>query len=108
MPLWILAVIAAAFFLRESRGLFVPLALGFLASYVLQPVVSQLDRLGTPRVLNATVVVGVVVGVVGWVGWSLSDDFTRAARELQRGRRREDAFWSAFHDTSGFSGGALA
>jgi predicted PurR-regulated permease PerM len=82
MPLWILAVIAAAFFLRESRGLFVPLALGFLASYVLQPVVSQLDRLGTPRVLNATFVVGVVVGVVGWVGWSLSDDFTRAAREL--------------------------
>ena len=82
MPLWILAVIAAAFFLRESRGLFVPLALGFLASYVLQPVVSQLDRLGTPRVLNATVVVGVVVGVVGWVGWSLSDDFMQAAREL--------------------------
>lgn len=82
MPLWILAVIAAAFFLRESRGLFVPLALGFLASYVLQPVVSQLDRLGTPRVLNATIVVGVVVGVVGWVGWSLSDDFMRAAREL--------------------------
>ena len=32
MPLWILAVIAAAFFLRESRGVFVPLALGFLAS----------------------------------------------------------------------------
>ena len=31
-----------------------------------------------------------------------------AARELQRGRRREDAFWSAFHDPSGFSGGALA
>ncbi len=82
MPLWILAVVAAAFFLRESRGLFVPLALGFLASYVLQPVVHQLDRLGTPRTLNAALVVGVVVGAAGWLGWSLSDDFTQAVREL--------------------------
>jgi predicted PurR-regulated permease PerM len=81
-PLWILAVIALAFFLRESRGLFVPLALGFLASYVLQPVVRWIDRLGVPRTLSAGSVVLLVVGAVVWGGWTLSDDFTQAAREL--------------------------
>jgi hypothetical protein len=31
-----------------------------------------------------------------------------AERELQRARRREEAFWSYVRDSSGFSGGALA
>jgi predicted PurR-regulated permease PerM len=81
-PLWVLATIALAFFLRETRGFFVPLALGFLASYVLQPVVRRLDRLGTPRVVNAGAVLAVVAGAVGFLAWTLKDDFTQAVREL--------------------------
>lgn len=81
-PLWLLALVALAFFLRETRGLFVPLALGFLASYVLQPAVRWLDRLGSPRTLSAAIVVGVIFGLAGWAGWALKDDFTQAAHDL--------------------------
>jgi|SRR6188472_2920616 hypothetical protein len=31
-----------------------------------------------------------------------------SAREIERAGRRDSAFWSAFDDTSGLSGGALA
>jgi predicted PurR-regulated permease PerM len=82
IPLWILAVIATALFLRETRGFFVPIALAMLASYAVYPVASRIDRLGVPRVLSAAIVVGVVVGLAGLGTWTLRDNFARSVREL--------------------------
>jgi hypothetical protein len=51
-PLWILAITALAFFLRETRQLFVPVALALLASYVFYPLFRSFNRRGLPRALS--------------------------------------------------------
>jgi predicted PurR-regulated permease PerM len=81
-PLWVLAVVASAFFLRETRQIFVPLALALLASYAVFPLFAALNRLQMPPIASAAVVVGGLVALGGWAGYSLRDDVTRTAREL--------------------------
>ncbi|HYM26393.1 MAG TPA: AI-2E family transporter, partial [Vicinamibacterales bacterium] len=53
---WILAVLAAVTALRLGRALFVPLIIGLLLSYVLDPLVSRLVGRGLPRAIAAAVV----------------------------------------------------
>lgn len=87
-PLWILAVVATLLFLRETREVWVPIALALLASYALYPITNWLHRRARlNRVLSAAVVVALVMGGLGWLGWSLSDDFTSAARDLPQQMR---------------------
>jgi predicted PurR-regulated permease PerM len=81
-PLWILAVLATAFFLRETREVFVPVALALLASFAAYPLVRRIDGLGVPRPVSAALVVGGIVGILGWGGWTLKDDFAAGARDL--------------------------
>lgn len=82
VPLWILACLGTAFFLREARTLFVPVALAILASYALRPVTAWGDRVRVPRSISAAVVVSLIFASVGWTGWVLSDDAAQAVREL--------------------------
>lgn len=98
VPLWILAVVAVTIFLREGRGLFVPMALALLASYALYPVVSWFDRFRLPRSASAAVVVAMVAGLAGWTGWVLSDDFAEAVDDLPRQVRQIRADLSARTD----------
>lgn len=55
-PLWILAAVAAAFFLRSARELLIPIALAGLISYALEPLVAWLERRRVPRLAGTTLV----------------------------------------------------
>ena len=56
LPLWILAVVAGLFLLREARSLLIPIALAALISYALAPIVAWLERHGVSRLAGAGLV----------------------------------------------------
>lgn len=82
VPVWILALVAVTFILREARTLFVPVALAVLIAAAITPLLAWFDRIRIPRAVSAAVVVAVFVAAAGSTGWGLSDDFAQMAREL--------------------------
>ena len=82
IPLWILAIIGTAFFLRFSRNLLVPIALACLIAYALYPVVLWLERARIHRVVGAALVVLALAMLTAWGTWSLRDDFATGVSKL--------------------------
>jgi predicted PurR-regulated permease PerM len=61
VAVWILAIIATLWFLRQARALLIPIALGILITYALEPIVVWLERRGIKRLLGASLVMLVIV-----------------------------------------------
>src|SRR4051794_15462194 len=53
----ILAVLAITFVLHWAQKFFIPLLIGIILSYTLNPIVNSLERIKIPRVVGATLVV---------------------------------------------------
>ena len=88
MALWILAVIATLFFLRAASQLLIPIVLGVLLSYALEPVVAWLERHRVPRLAGASAVMLVLLGLCGWGVYSLRDNAAAALDALPEAARR--------------------
>ena len=88
MALWILAAIATLFFLRAASQLLIPIALGVLLSYALEPVVAWLERHRVPRLAGASVMMLVLLGLCGWGIYSLRDNAAAALEALPEAARR--------------------
>ena len=69
IPLWGLAVIAFLFFLQAAASMFIPVVLGFLISYALEPVVAWLARHHLPRVAGTSVLLLTLLGLSFWGGY---------------------------------------
>ena len=74
VSLALLAVLASVFVLHWAAAVFVPLLLGLMFSYALTPLVNRLVRLRVPRALAAALLLSGLVGGMGTLAWSLSDD----------------------------------
>jgi predicted PurR-regulated permease PerM len=85
---WILALIALIFLLRAARQLLIPIALGILISYILEPIVAWLERRRIPRVAGATLVMLALAALAGWGAYSLRDDVLAATEALPKAARR--------------------
>lgn len=81
----LLALIAALYL---ARGFFVPLLIGILASYTLRPLVDWLEARRLPRGFGAALVLALVLGGIGWVGFSLGDDATKLIEKLPEAARK--------------------
>lgn len=95
----LLAVCACIFFLRWAQSFLVPLVLGAILAFALNPLVNRLHRLRVPRSLAAGLVLALAVGSMGTVLYSLQDEamemveqvpkvserLSRALREWRRG-----------------------
>jgi predicted PurR-regulated permease PerM len=90
VPLWILAVVAILFFLREARTLLIPIALAVLMSYALAPVVTWLERRRVPRLAGAGLVLLLILSAFVGGGYALRQDAKELVeavpRALERGR----------------------
>ena len=86
--LWILAVLAAIFFLRTASALLIPIALGVLISYALEPVVAWLDRHHVPRLAGTSLLLLLFLGGLGWGAYALRDDVVAATEALPEAARR--------------------
>jgi predicted PurR-regulated permease PerM len=80
--LWILATLALLGSLRIASGLLIPIVLAVLASLALEPVVAWLVRRGLPRLVAAALVIGVLVGGLGWGAYTLKDNILDAVEAL--------------------------
>lgn len=78
----LLALVAALFALHVAAAVFVPVLLGLMLSYALDPVVQQLQRLRLPRALAAALLLMGLVSGVGWTGYALSDDASKLLESL--------------------------
>ena len=92
----VLAVIAVFAALHWAQAVFIPLVLGVLISYALNPVVSALARIGIPRALGAALVLTVALGGVVLAAQGLRDDvgalfeqLPAAAKKLERSLRTQ-------------------
>jgi predicted PurR-regulated permease PerM len=70
----VLAVLAVIAALRVGREVFVPLVLGVIVSYALEPLVAWLTRLRVPRSLGTAIVLAGVVGTLAVGTYALQDD----------------------------------
>ena len=84
----VLTVIALVAALYLARAFFVPLLIGILASYALDPVVSWLRTWHVPRAVGAALVLGALVGAGLWAGFSMGDDAASMVEKLPEAARK--------------------
>lgn len=82
LSLAVLALVAVLFALHGAGAFFVPMLLGVMLSYALNPLVDRLERLRLPRALAAALLLLGLVGGVGWTGYALSDDASKLLESL--------------------------
>lgn len=78
----VLAGIAIILFLRFAETVFVPLAVGVLISYTLEPIVSWLERRSIPRAVGAGVLLVTLVAGIGLGTLMLFDDAVAVVEKL--------------------------
>lgn len=84
MALGTLATIAFVFALQWAQDFLVPLLLGILLAYTLNPLVMWLERIRIPRAIGATLVtVAMLAGLAG-IGYRLQDEFFNIVDDLPR------------------------
>jgi predicted PurR-regulated permease PerM len=96
VPLVLLTIFAAIFVLDWAEVVFIPLLLGLLLSYALDPVVDRLERFAIPRSLSAAVLLLAIVGGTAAAAFSLRDEavdliesLPAAVQKMQQAVRRE-------------------
>jgi predicted PurR-regulated permease PerM len=80
-----LAVVCAA--LYWGQAVLVPLVLAALLTFLLSPLVTRLDRLRVPRVVGVLLVMTLVGGVIGGVGYVVAGQLRSFATELPMHRQ---------------------
>lgn len=78
----VLAVLVSLFFLREAKPLLIPIAIGVLISYALEPVVAWLERHRLPRVFAASAVLLVILAAGAGTAYNLRDDAAHLVSSL--------------------------
>lgn len=82
IALTVLAGTALMYLLNWAQAVFIPIVLGLLISYALEPVVVWLMRLKLPRALASGVVVASLAGALGYGGYALADDAAAVVAQL--------------------------
>jgi predicted PurR-regulated permease PerM len=104
LALSVMAALAVMLVLQYAQSVLVPIVLGVLISYGLEPFVGALNRLRIPRAFGAAVAVTLVVGGLGLGIYTLSDQAMAIVTDIPTAAQRiRDRVRS--HRTN--SGGAL-
>jgi predicted PurR-regulated permease PerM len=86
--LWIIVVLLSILLLKLAQSVFVPVLIGVLVAYALEPLVALLMRARLPRVIAATLVVLAIAGGTGIAMWCLRDQAAAFLDELPESARR--------------------
>jgi predicted PurR-regulated permease PerM len=86
--LTILAVLAIVLVLQYAQAMVIPIVLGVLISYALDPIVARLARWHIPRPIGAALVLLVLVGASGWMLYGLRSQVTAIVEQLPQGASR--------------------
>jgi predicted PurR-regulated permease PerM len=86
--LTVLAVVATILVLQYAQSMIIPIVLGVLISYALEPVVAQMTRWHIPRALSAAVVLLALTGALGWLLYGLRFEARAIVDQLPGAARR--------------------
>jgi predicted PurR-regulated permease PerM len=86
--LTVLAVLAGILVLQYAQAMIIPIVLGVLISYALEPMVASLTRWHLPRPLAAAIVLISITSVGGLLLYSLRTEATDIVQKLPDGARR--------------------
>jgi len=84
----LLAVIACVLMLQYAQSVFIPLVLGLLISYALDPVVTKLEKVRIPRAAGAAILLLALVGGGGVLLLQLRGQAQQIVEQLPGGARR--------------------
>jgi predicted PurR-regulated permease PerM len=65
-----------------AKVVFIPLTLALLLSFLLTPVVAFVERTKLPRGVAILIVIGGLVGVLGFLGWKTSQQFVDLSNQI--------------------------
>jgi predicted PurR-regulated permease PerM len=88
MSLTVIAVVVMILVLQYAQSMIIPIVLGLLISYALEPIVAMLVRLKLPRAVAAAVVVLATTAVVGSLLYSLRSEASAIVDQLPDAARR--------------------
>src|SRR5262245_26767236 len=88
MALMVLASIAAILVLRYAQAMVIPVVLGILISYALEPLVHRLTHVKFPRPLAAAVVLSLTLGTSVFLLYQLRYQATEVVRKLPEAAQR--------------------
>jgi predicted PurR-regulated permease PerM len=86
--LTVLAVAAFILLLRYAQAMIIPIVIGVLISYALDPIVTRLSEWGLPRAAAAALVLLAVTGSTGSLVYALRGEATALVEQLPQGARR--------------------
>jgi predicted PurR-regulated permease PerM len=84
----VLAVIAVVMMLKYAAAVVIPIVLGILISYALDPVVHALERIRIPRPVGAALLLLILTAGAGWLAYSLRTQVTDIVEQLPRAAHR--------------------
>lgn len=93
LALMVLAAIALVFILKWAQAFFIPLTLGVLLAYMLNPLVGWLEQRHMPRTIGATVVVVTMVAGLAAGVYLLSGEVASIAEKLPEVSSRISDNW---------------
>jgi predicted PurR-regulated permease PerM len=82
LPITVIAVVAFIYFLQWGQSVLVPIVIGILIAYALEPMVSSLARRKIPRAVGAALALILVVGMLGIGVYSLSGQALAVVRQV--------------------------
>ncbi len=86
--LTMLAGLALVLALQYAQAMIIPIVLGILISYALDPMVARLARVHVPRPVGAALVLVLVVGASGWLVYGLRSEADDIVGQLPQAARR--------------------
>jgi predicted PurR-regulated permease PerM len=101
VALFVIAALATILMLQYAQPVLIPLVVGILISYVLEPAVASMARHGIPRIFGSFLVLAMLCGGTGLGVYTLTDEAIaivenvptaarRLAQRLERGRGKPD------------------
>ncbi len=88
VSLTVLAAIAVVLMLQYAQAMVIPIVLGVLISYALDPIVSAMERRRVPRSVGAALLLMVLVGAGGWLLYGLRSEASAIVEQLPQAARR--------------------
>ncbi len=88
VALVVIAFGVCVFLLQYMQALFVPLAIGMLLFYALDPLVDGMERIRVPRWIGAALALGLTIGTLLGGAYALQDQAMTAVSQLPAGARR--------------------
>lgn len=88
VSLLVLAALATVLMLQYAQPVLIPVVVGILISYVLEPAVASMARHGIPRLVGAFLAIALLCGGIGFAVYTLTDEALAIVETVPAAARR--------------------